>query len=185
VFLLSLPLSVSLILLLFQLGPLSSVLFPFSNSLLTQAFKEVTCKGGLDGFLCKRRLLQLGVLLVLGERKSHLFFLFLHLYPLLNVISCVWVFFFCLWSFTFSHSNINFILEIKKTSHFILDFSNSLRYFFLISDSLSQVSSSIYKLHYKMGILLFCNSSSQSRIFMSFTSNFRSCMTSTGIWGST
>jgi hypothetical protein len=36
-------------------------------------------------------LLQQGLLPVLGERKSHLFFLSMHLYPFLNVVSCVWM----------------------------------------------------------------------------------------------
>lgn len=36
-------------------------------------------------------LLQLGLLSALGERKSHLFFLSLHLYSLLNVMGCVQV----------------------------------------------------------------------------------------------
>ena len=36
-------------------------------------------------------LLQQGLLPVSGERKSHLFFLSMHLYPFLNVVSCVWM----------------------------------------------------------------------------------------------
>jgi hypothetical protein len=43
------------------------------------------------GFLCKRGLLQLRLLLALEEMKSHLFFHSMYLYPLLNMVGYVWV----------------------------------------------------------------------------------------------
>jgi hypothetical protein len=43
------------------------------------------------GVSLQEGLLQLELLLVLGERKRHLFFLSTHLYPFLNVVGCFWM----------------------------------------------------------------------------------------------
>jgi hypothetical protein len=68
------------------------VLFPLSNSFRTKVFKRGDMQTWFEyEFLCKKGLLQLGLLPALKERKSHLFFLFMYLYPLLNMVGYVWV----------------------------------------------------------------------------------------------
>jgi hypothetical protein len=67
------------------------VLFPLFNSLRTQVFKGVACKGGLDGsFFALLGAVTARVAVGFeGEEKSS-FFLFMYLYSS-NMVGCVWM----------------------------------------------------------------------------------------------
>lgn len=58
-----------------------SILFPFSNSLLTQAFKGVTCKGGLDGVSLQEEAVAARVAVGFGGEKKSSFFPLLAFIP--------------------------------------------------------------------------------------------------------
>ena len=68
------------------------VLFPLFNSLLTQVFKGVTCKGGLDRDFFARGGFVARFAASFGGEENPSLFLSMYLYPLLNVVGCVWVF---------------------------------------------------------------------------------------------